>query len=220
MGGRVTSTYWWEDRTDQSADGMPRRGCLPPRSCPRVALDCCSSTPFITVHAWRAECRRARAGACGSGRSPLAASGSAAGGDQNRRRQAAYPRMEDGVLVGQPGGDVVWLSAADGHPIRRFLGHRSSVSRICTAGDTRVVATYEDGTVRIWDTASGRSLRSAAAHESALLGLGSSTAGTRLVTGGHDRRVRVWDLGYRPTATQRSTSVPDGVEDQRSPGDR
>ena len=61
--------------------------------------------------------------------------------------------------------------------------------------DGRLVLTWgADGTARIWDAASGRSLNVLRGHRGRVLAAAFSPDGERVVTGGEDRSARIWDV--------------------------
>ena len=76
-----------------------------------------------------------------------------------------------------------------------------------------------DGTVRIWDAATGRELRRLEGHDGWVTSVSFSPDGKWLASGSHDETVRVWNLtngrehlrldGHRPIVTSVSFS-PDG----------
>src|SRR5262249_18727979 len=75
--------------------------------------------------------------------------------------------------------------------------------------DGKLMATgAQDGTLQLWDTASGTSLVSVAWHGSAIHSLDWSRDGVSLATGSMGRSVRVYRLVWRPIAT---TRVPGGI---------
>ena len=58
---------------------------------------------------------------------------------------------------------------------------------------TRIVSGSEDGTVRVWDAASGAELLLLRAHEGPVSAAEFSPDGARIVSGSKDGAVRVWD---------------------------
>lgn len=69
------------------------------------------------------------------------------------------------------------------HPeLRTLQGHRGSVSSVafCPEGK-RLVSSSQDGTVRIWEVASGREIRTLSTHPGPVHGVTFSPEGTRLV---------------------------------------
>jgi WD40 repeat protein len=63
--------------------------------------------------------------------------------------------------------------------------------------------------VKVWDVATGRNLFILAGHEKEILNVRFSADGRRLVSGGWDRLVKVWDL---PAAAPGLSSAPEGQE--------
>ena len=56
-----------------------------------------------------------------------------------------------------------------------------------------IVSGADDGTVTVWDTATGAERVRLTGHTSAVRGCAISADGTFIVTAGYDRRVRIWD---------------------------
>lgn len=98
-------------------------------------------------------------------------------------------------------GGVALLVAAAG-PVARaepgevvLRGHEGAVfaARLTPDGEHAVTAAT-DGTVRLWDAASGVELRQFTGHTGPVTGVAVSGDGRTLVTGSQDNTVRVWDL--------------------------
>jgi WD40 repeat protein len=51
-----------------------------------------------------------------------------------------------------------------------------------------------DGALKLWDAASGKELRSMAAHRGEVFSLDFSPDGSRLVSGGYDHAIRLWEV--------------------------
>jgi tetratricopeptide (TPR) repeat protein len=58
---------------------------------------------------------------------------------------------------------------------------------------TRLASAGEDGTVKLWDSASGQELRTLKGHTDCVLSVAFSPDGTRLASAGDDRTVKIWD---------------------------
>jgi hypothetical protein len=78
---------------------------------------------------------------------------------------------------------------------RRFRAGSYVVPKVAVAPDgSSVLAASEDGTVRLWDLATGRELQSLRGHRGIVLDAVFSPDGKQAVSGGEDKTVRVWDL--------------------------
>jgi hypothetical protein len=65
-----------------------------------------------------------------------------------------------------------------------------------------VVSGSADGTVRLWEAASGRGLRTLAGHTGSVWSVGFSPDGSMVVSGADDGTVRLWETtSGRPVAT-------------------
>lgn len=61
--------------------------------------------------------------------------------------------------------------------------------------DSRLIAAgMSDGTVRLWDTATGRLVRTLSGHRYAVRAIAISSDGTKLVSASSDQTLRVWNL--------------------------
>jgi hypothetical protein len=78
--------------------------------------------------------------------------------------------------------------------LRWQAGHSGPVESVAWNRDGRFVATgSHDGTVKIWDAASGRVINTLAGHDNLVFSVAWSPDGTRLASGSDDRTVKVWD---------------------------
>src|SRR5262249_41083037 len=69
-----------------------------------------------------------------------------------------------------------------------------------------------DKTVKVWDVAGGKELRTLAAHDDWVLSVAVSRDGRFFVSGSKDRTARVWDLRtWKPLHTLRGPSPVEGV---------
>lgn len=86
------------------------------------------------------------------------------------------------------------LSAGDGRPLARLVGHYGPVNAAAFVGGAERVATGgEDGTLRLWDLArTDRELWVAEAHGGAILDLAADGRGERLASASLDQEVKLW----------------------------
>ncbi len=75
----------------------------------------------------------------------------------------------------------------------RLTGHQGAIMEMVRLPEGRLATAGVDGTVRIWDVATGESVHVIDAHRGAATCLVRSSDGDRLASGGQDGRVRVWN---------------------------
>jgi WD40 repeat protein len=113
-------------------------------------------------------------------------------------RHACYsPDGATLVTTSDCAGLRLW-SVADAQPVRH-LGDVGSVTdrAVFTRDGARVLLSTSDGSVVVYDAATGAEVLRWRAHEAAVTGLTLSADGTRLVTRGEDRTLALWRLDDR-----------------------
>ncbi len=94
-----------------------------------------------------------------------------------------------------PGAASIASEAIDRGVARHVLdGHvdRVLMVRVSPTGD-RIASSSDDGTVRLWDPATGASQR-LSGHAARVSAIAFSPDGRRLASGSHDHTVRIWDV--------------------------
>ena len=85
--------------------------------------------------------------------------------------------------------------------LARFSGHGAAIYDLAMTPDERIAVTgSSDGTVRVWDAASGRELRTLDANlahparTTSIWSIAVSPDGTRVAAAGNDRLIRMWTI--------------------------
>jgi WD40 repeat protein len=77
----------------------------------------------------------------------------------------------------------------------RLEGHTSAVKCLAISPDgSLLVSGSDDQTIKVWDIATGRLLRTLTGHTSSINALVISPDGKTLVSAGADRTIKIWDL--------------------------
>ena len=75
-----------------------------------------------------------------------------------------------------------------------FVGHSSAVSSVSFSPDgKRIVSGSGDGTVKVWDAATGQETLTLRGHSGTVFSVSFSPDGQRIVSGSADNTVKVWD---------------------------
>jgi len=79
--------------------------------------------------------------------------------------------------------------------IRTLKGHTRPVTAVELTSDGRyAVSSSDDGTLRVWDLASGQSTKTLQGHTGSIVALALTSDGRYAVSGSTDHTLRVWDL--------------------------
>lgn len=118
---------------------------------------------------------------------------------------------------GAEGGVKVW-DLRGGHMTHSFTGHGGVVSALafhCQGTDLRLASGSEDTKIRLWNLARSKCTAVLDGHVSVVRGLEFSRDGRRLVSGGRDKVVNVWE-GTRLVKTvpvKESIETVGGIDD-------
>jgi WD40 repeat protein/serine/threonine protein kinase len=78
--------------------------------------------------------------------------------------------------------------------LQTFIGHHAGVRAVCWSPDGKWLTTGgKDGTVKVWEAASGRELRTLRGHADGVTSVSWSPDGKWLATGSYDGTAKVWD---------------------------
>ena len=99
------------------------------------------------------------------------------------------------------------ISAVYGGEIRSLAGHKGAVTSVAYSPDgAYVLSGGDDGTLKLWETATGRDVRSFTGHKAGVTSVAFSPDGTMAVSGSIDSTLRLWDV-----ASGRELHATDGL---------
>ncbi|MBN1679617.1 MAG: protein kinase [Anaerolineae bacterium] len=128
-------------------------------------------------------------------------------GHNDRLTGAAWDRDENRILTsGADGSARIWAVFDGGIPAgngeeQRFVVNPADPAAgghvfdaVWSAGESQVVTAHQDGTIRVWDAATGEQLRQLDGHTDQVERLAWSPDGTRLLSASVDGTARLWDM--------------------------
>lgn len=87
------------------------------------------------------------------------------------------------------------VSAEYGGEVRSLAGHKGAVTCVAYSPDgTYVLSGSEDGTLKLWETATGREVRTFTGHKAGVTSVAFSPDGSTAVSGSNDSTLRLWDV--------------------------
>jgi serine/threonine protein kinase len=100
----------------------------------------------------------------------------------------------DACPTGRRGWEWHYLKRLCHTDLLTLGGHGSAIHGVVYSPDgTRLASAGADGTVKVWDTITGRELRTLPGHTGDVYAVAYSPDARKLASAGHDKTVRMWD---------------------------
>lgn len=101
-----------------------------------------------------------------------------------------------------------WKRTRNAHKVD-LAGIESAVKSIAVSGDSKWAAMGEEsGKVRLYELPSGKLVRTLEAHAGAASGVAFSADNTKLITGGQDKKLKVWNVADGAAAGELESPAP------------
>ncbi len=119
---------------------------------------------------------------------------------------AAPVHTEDGlphndifISASRDGKAVVWRVTGDAAvyatPERSLEGHAHFVQDVCLSADAKYALTASwDGTMRLWDLSTGKSVYTFKGHTKDVLSVSFNPENTKILSASRDRSIRLWNV--------------------------
>lgn len=115
-------------------------------------------------------------------------------GHSNIVNSVAYSSDGNQIVSGSSDNTVIVWFAKTGTKMLTFKGHRSDVFSAAFSPKKSLIASGSKKTVKIWETRKGRIIKTLEGYTEGVTSLDFSPDGRRIVFGGADFAIRIWNL--------------------------